>query len=208
MNLPLYSYEQLSNTSYLLVALIIGIGFGYVLEKGGLGNAKKLIAQFLLKDLAVFKVMFSAIVTALIGLFILSATGYLTINLIEISDSYFLPQLAGGLLLGIGFAISGYCPGTTIVGIATGKIDALFSFIGLFLGTLLFALVYDFIEIFYYSTKIELNTLPQLFSVEFATMVLIITGSAIAAFYGAEQLELRTNDSNAPKLSNTEISNE
>ena len=203
MNLPLYSYEQLSSVSYLLVALFIGIGFGYVLEKGGLGNAKKLIAQFLLKDLAVFKVMFSAIVTALIGVYILSASGYLTINLIAISDSYLLPQLAGGLLLGIGFAISGYCPGTTIVGMASGKIDALFSFIGLFLGTLLFAFVYDLIETFYYSTKIELNTLPQLFSLEFGTMVLIVTGLAIAAFYIAEQIEagnLKTN--------NIEIDNE
>lgn len=191
MNLPLYSYEQLSNTSNLFAALFIGIGFGYVLEKGGLGNAKKLIAQFLFKDLAVFKAMFTAIVTALIGVFILSTSGYLTINLITISDSYLLPQLAGGLLLGIGFAISGYCPGTTIVGMASGKIDALFSFIGLFLGTLLFAFVYDLIETFYYSTKIELNTLPQLFSVEFGTMALIVTGLAITAFYFAEQIEAR-----------------
>jgi uncharacterized membrane protein YedE/YeeE len=202
MNLPLYSYEQLSSSSYLLTALFIGIGFGYILEKGGLGNAKKLIAQFLLKDLAVFKVMFTAIVTALIGVFILSANGYLIIDLIEISDSYFVPQLAGGLLLGIGFAISGYCPGTTIVGMASGKIDAIFSFIGLFLGTLLFAFVYDPIETFYYSTKIELNTLPQLFSLEFGTMVLIVTGLAITAFYFAEQIEAHYLETNHIEIDN------
>ena len=191
MNLPLYSYEQLSTAGYLIAALLIGIGFGFTLEKGGLGNAKKLIDQFLLKDLAVFKVMFSAIVTALIGIFILSMSGHLNISLIAISDSYLLPQLAGGLLLGIGFAVSGYCPGTTIVGIACGKIDALFSFIGLFLGTLLFAFVYDFIESFYYSTKLQSNTLTQLFSLDLGTMVLIVTGLAITAFYFAEKIESR-----------------
>ena len=191
MNLPLFPYEQISFSIHLIMALVVGLTFGYVLEKGGLGNAKKLIAQFQLKDLAVFKVMFTAIITALLGLFILSSLEMINLDLIAISDSFILPQIVGGLLLGIGFAVAGYCPGTTIVGIATGKIDALFSLVGVVVGTWIFVMAYDLIEDFYFATKIEADTLPQLFSVNISTIIFGIIFIAIAGFYVAERIEQR-----------------
>ena len=189
MNLPLFPYEQISFSTHLLMALLIGISFGYVLEKGGLGDAKKLIGQFALNDLTVFNVMFTVIITALLGLLLLASIGMVNLDLIAISGSYLLHQAVGGLLLGIGFAVSGYCPGTSIVGMASGKSDAFISFLGIFVGTWIFALAYDWIEDFYFSTKIEADTLPQLFSVDVNLVIFGIIFIAIAAFYASERLE-------------------
>ena len=106
MNLPLYPYELISPALNLLLGLAIGVGFGFVLERGGLGDARKLVGQFLLKDMTVFKVMFTAIVTAMLGLFFLSWFSWINLQLLQISDSYLAPQLIGGLILGAGFGIS------------------------------------------------------------------------------------------------------
>ena len=190
MNLPLYSYEIISSSWNLVLALIIGIGFGFILERGGLGNARKLIGQFLLTDLTVYKVMFSAIVTAMSGLFFLSATGDLNFQLIEFPDSFLMPQLLGGLILGAGFAIAGYCPGTTLVGMATGKIDAFYCFIGLFVGSWLFSLSYHLIESFYSSTRLTDNHLSQVLNVSTGSIIFAITLIAIAGFWLAEKLEV------------------
>ena len=190
MNLPLYSYELISSSWNLVLALLIGVAFGFVLERGGLGNARKLVGQFLLTDLTVFKVMFSAILTAMLGLFFLSAAGFLNLQLLELSDSYLLPQLVGGLLLGAGFAIAGYCPGTTLVGMATGKTDALYCFIGLFIGSWIFSLAFSLIESFYSSTQLADDHLSQVLNLQTGSIVFGIIVIAIAAFWLSEKVEV------------------
>ena len=189
MSFPLFSYESISVELNLFLALLIGIAFGFVLERGGLGNAKKLIGQFLLNDLTVFKVMFTAIVTAMIGLFLGSRFGLVNINLVQISDTYLIPQAVGGLLLGVGFAVSGYCPGTTIVGMACGKKDAVFSFIGLFLGSITFALIFNWIASFYFSTHLESDRLDSLFQISSPVIVFLIIVIALLGFFFAEKIE-------------------
>lgn len=193
MNFPLFSYELISLDFNLILALFIGIAFGFVLERGGLGNAKKLMGQFILNDLTVFKVMFTAIVTAMIGLFIGARFGLVNISSIQISDTYLVPQIVGGLILGIGFAISGYCPGTTIVGMACGKKDALYSFLGLFVGSLVFALIFDSIASFYFSTRVEADRLDSLFQISSAVIVFLIILLAIFGFAMAEKIEAAKN---------------
>jgi len=165
------------------------MAFGFVLERGGLGNAQKLVGQFLLTDLTVFKVMFSAILTAMSGLFFLSATGVLNIQLIEFPDSYLLPQTVGGLLLGAGFAVAGYCPGTTLVGMATGKTDALYCFVGLFAGSWIFSLIFDLIQSFYASTRLIDDHLAQVLNVRTGTVIFTIIVVAIAGFWLSEKAE-------------------
>jgi len=189
MSFPLFSYDSISIGLNLSLALFIGIAFGFVLERGGLGNANKLVGQFLLKDLTVFKVMFTAIVTAMIGLFIGHRFGFVNIGLVQISDTYLIPQILGGLLLGVGFAASGYCPGTTIVGMACGKIDAVFSFVGLFLGSFVFALVFDWISSFYFSTRLESDRLDSLFQINTSVIVFLVILLALLGFIFAEKIE-------------------
>lgn len=189
MIFPLNSYGFLSSSINLTLALLIGVAFGFVLEKAGLGNAKKLVDQFLLKDLAVFKVMFSAIITAMVGLFFMSAAGWVNLDLIQFPEGFWLPQLIGGLMLGAGFAIAGYCPGTTLVGMATGKLDALSSFFGLFLGSWLFVLLWDDIESFYLSTPLGSQTLNTWLDIDFGTIVFMIVGVGLVGFIASEKIE-------------------
>ena len=122
-----------------VVAFVIGIGFGFFLEQAGFGNANKLAMQFYFRDMTVLKVMFTAIITAMTGLIVLSSAGWLDISMVYINPTYLWPGIVGGLIMGFGFIIGGYCPGTALVGVSTAKIDAVFSVLGGMLGMFVFS---------------------------------------------------------------------
>src|SRR5512139_1709715 len=109
MSAPFFKYGLFGDETSLLVAFVLGIGFGFFLERAGFGSARKLVGQFYLYDMAVFKVMFSAIVTAMLGVTYLGWMGVLDLELVYLTPTYLLPQVVGGLLLGVGFVIGGYC---------------------------------------------------------------------------------------------------
>ena len=127
--------------SEILSGLLLGAGFGFVLERAGFGNPNKLTGQFRLTDWSVFKVMFTAIVIAAVGLLILENAGSLFVP-----PAFLGAAALGGALVGAGFAIGGYCPGTSVVGLMSGRIDAAIFLLGLMLGTVLFADIYPNIE--------------------------------------------------------------
>ena len=187
INFPLHAYGYISDAMNLWWALLIGVAFGFVLERGGLGHAKKLVGQFLLKDFMVFKVMFTAIITAMLGLFYLSYFGVMNLDLVVFPDNYLVAQLIGGLILGTGFAMAGYCPGTTIVGMATGKIDALICFVALFLGTWVFMLAYDHVKGIYQLSQLTSEKLHELWSFEYGTVSAIVVIVALLIFYILEK---------------------
>jgi uncharacterized membrane protein YedE/YeeE len=172
-------------------ALLIGIAFGWFLERAGLGNARKLAGQFYFTDLTVFKVMFSAIVTAMLGAFWLDRLGVLDLGAVYIPDTYVLPQLAGGLLFGAGFALAGLCPGTSCVAAATGRGDGAMVVLGLFGGVLAMGLLFAPLRAFYESTARGPLTLPELLRVPDGVVVCAVVAMALAAFAGAERLERR-----------------
>jgi uncharacterized protein len=133
----------------IFVAIVFGAMFGYFLEVSGLGSPKKLNAQFTLKDWTVFKVMFTSIVVASIGLWLLSLVELVDFSTMRISTTYLWAMLIGGALLGIGLSVGGYCPGTSVVGLFSGRIDALFFMFGILIGTVIFASSFDFLEPLY-----------------------------------------------------------
>ena len=122
---PLTSTFEFSSLAYLLTALGLGIAFGFVLERAGFSSGRKLTAVFYGFDMAVVKVMFTAIVTAMVGLWLLAGAGVLDMGQIYLVPTNYTAQIVGGLLLGAGFAIGGYCPGTSVVACSTGRIDAM-----------------------------------------------------------------------------------
>ena len=122
-----------------LVAVLLGFGFGFVLERAGFGSGCKLTAQFRLTDWSVFKVMFGAIVFTAVGLYVLELAGLVEAAGIYVPIPYLWAIAAGGALIGAGFAVGGYCPGTSAVGLMTGRLDALVFFVGIFIGTFIFA---------------------------------------------------------------------
>jgi uncharacterized membrane protein YedE/YeeE len=121
MTAPLPLSLGSGSAAALAVAFGVGLGFGWWLERAGLGSASKLMGQFHLTDLAVFKVLFSAIVTAMLGLFWLSRIGVVDLSRVYVPETFVLPQLVGGLVFGAGMALAGLCPGTSCVAAATGR---------------------------------------------------------------------------------------
>jgi uncharacterized protein len=186
---PFFKFGFFNDQVSLIIAVVIGIGFGFFLERAGFGSAKKLAAQFYFTDMAVFKVMFTAIVTAMLGLFYFSWLGWIDLSQVYIGDTYIVPMLLGGFILGVGFVIGGYCPGTSAVACSTGKIDGFFFVFGVMFGIFVFGELFPWISDFYNSTPMGRVTLPELFNISFGTIVFIIVLIAVGGFIGAEKVE-------------------
>ena len=121
MNFPLNAFHNFGIDGTLLISLLIGIGFGFSLERGGFGSSKILSGIFYGRDWRVLKVMFTAIVVAMLGLFLTDGAGFLVMDQVAYRSTYIWSQIVGGLILGVGFVTAGYCPGTSIVGAGSGK---------------------------------------------------------------------------------------
>ena len=189
---PFFENGAFGETASLAVALVIGIAFGWFLERSGMGSARKLAGQFYLRDLTVFKVMFTAIITAMLGVFWLGWAAVLDLDQVFVPETWILPQLAGGVIFGIGFAVSGLCPGTSCVAAATGRIDGLSVAAGMFAGVLCTGLLFRRLQAFYMSTPRGVFTLPQLFNVSQGAIVLGIVLMAFIGFRIAEAVEQRS----------------
>jgi len=177
--------------STFLLPLVIGIAFGAALERAGLGDARKLTGQFYLRDLTVFKVMFSAIVTAMLGVFWLSYAGWIAPGALAMPETYLRPQIAGGLVFGAGFALAGLCPGTSCVAAASGRGDGLAVLLGLFAGVLASGMALPRFADFYDSDARGAWTLPSLFHLPPGLVVFAVVIVALAGFAAAERIERR-----------------
>lgn len=172
-------------------ALAIGVAFGFLLERAGFGNARKLAAQFHLADLTVFKVMFSAVVTAMLGAFWLDRLGLLDLGRVYVPETWLLPQLAGGVVFGAGFAAAGLCPGTSCVASASGRLDGVAVVLGMLVGIGAFDLGYAWVRPFHDSTARGALTLPSLLGLPAGAVVAGVTALALAGFVAAEAIERR-----------------
>ncbi|HWR57466.1 MAG TPA: DUF6691 family protein [Thermodesulfovibrionales bacterium] len=173
----------------LLVAVALGFFFGLFLERGGLGNPHKLTGVFYLTDFAVPKVMFTAILVAATGLYLLSDLKLLDLSRVWIVPTFFWPQIVGGALFGIGFLFSGYCPGTAVAGFASGRIDALVTMLGIGAGSLVFAVSYPHIETFYVSSQMGGAVLPELLGLNHWIVMVLVYAMAGSMFYLMERYE-------------------
>jgi len=181
-----------SDELMLLTAIGLGFLFGFSLERGGFGNARKLAAQFYLYDMTVFKVMFTAILVAMVGLYTLQGLGLMDLSRLWINPTFVWAQLVGGFLLGVGFITSGLCPGTSIVSAASGRWDAVVAFLGIFVGTAVFAVAIEYVpglETLYKAGSLDVSLLYQVFGVPPLVFVLIVLAMAGAGFIGAEKVE-------------------
>jgi len=185
----------------LLTGLVLGFLFGFVLERAGFGNARKLAGQFYLNDMTVFKVMFTAILVAMVGLFSLQAVGLADLSMMWINPTFFPAQAVGGFLLGVGFIMSGLCPGTSVVSMVSGRIDAWVAFAGIFVGIALFTLTVDWVPgllSLYQAGSGEVSLLPQVMGVPPLAVVFLLVLGATGAFVGAEKVEVFFGKKRAP----------
>ncbi len=192
MNAPLYEYGLFGEGTSLIVAVVIGFFFGLFLERGGLGNPHKLTGVFYLRDFAVPKAMFSAILVASSGLYLFGDLKLLDMTRLWIVPTFFWPQMVGGALFGLGYLVAGYCPGTAVAGLASGRLDALVTMLGMIAGSLLFAVVFPPIEHFYMSSGLGTVTLPSLLRVNHWAVIAFVVLMAGVMFYLMEQFERKT----------------
>ena len=188
---PLYEFGRFGDGTSLVIAVLLGIAFGWCLERGGMGNARKLAGQFYFTDLAVLKLMFSAILTAMLGLFWLSWAGLLDLSRVYVPETFIAPQLVGGLVFGVGFAAGGLCPGTSCVAAATGRRDGFALIAGMLAGVFAFGETFPAVAAFADSTARGAWTLPEALGLSYGTVVGIIVAVALGVFAGAERLERR-----------------
>ncbi len=192
-------FEMSDGLSFGL-AFLSGIFFGLSLERAGLGDPHKLTGVFYLRDFTVPKVMFTAILVAAIGLYLLSDLGLLDLERVYLIPTFFRPQLARGALFGIGFVISGYCPGTAVAGLAGGRLDALVVMAGISLGTLLFAAVFPAIEAFYKSTDMGAVTLSEILGMNHWLVIGALALIAAGMFAGMRSFEKRWHSTDRSPL--------
>ncbi len=179
----------LSDTVNLAMAVVIGLFFGFFLERGGMGNPHRLTGVFYRTDFAVPKMMFSAILVAATGLCLLSDLKVLDMSRVWIIPTFLWPQLVGGALFGLGYLVSGYCPGTAVVGLASGRLDALVTMAGMGSGTLLFSAFYPELEGFYKTGDMGTSTLPGLLNVDHWALLALAYVLAGIMFYAMERHE-------------------
>ncbi len=189
MIFPLCGLDIFGPATGQVIGVLCGIAFGFVLERAGFGHASNLAAQFYGGDNRVLKVMFTGIATTTASLGLLAAFGLLDLGLVTVPETFLWPQLVGGLLLGVGFIVSGYCPGTGVVGAASGRIDGVLAYGGVMLGSLVFGWFYGPLEGFYHSGSMGSIRLDQWLGLSFPVVGFGVVMMAVGAFFGAERLE-------------------
>ncbi|MFU8842181.1 MAG: YeeE/YedE thiosulfate transporter family protein [Bacteroidales bacterium] len=177
----------------LFFAFVIGLGFGYVLEQAGFSSSRKLAGVFYGYDFVVLRVFFTAAITAMTGLLMFSYLGWIDYTMLYINPTFLWSAIVGGVIMGFGFILGGFCPGTSLVGAVIGKVDAMFFVLGMFIGIFLFGAFYQAFEPIYLG-----NNLGGIFvfdslgmSREWFAIILIVV--ALTAFAITQRIEDRVN---------------
>lgn len=186
MTAPLYATGSIGEEAGFIAIFFLGFLFGFLLERAGFGSARKLTAIFYFKDWAVLRVMFTAIVVAMLGLLYFTGAGWMEAEAVTQKETFLGAQIVGGLLLGAGFLIGGYCPGTSAVAAASGKLDAAAYLAGMLFGTFVFTAGYDWLQPLYQWGAMGVKTLPEVLGWQSGLVAAAVVVMAIGAFAATE----------------------
>lgn len=173
----------------LCLGLLIGIIFGFLLQKGGATRYDVIIGQLLLQDFTVVKIMLSAVVTGMIGVHLLKG---LKVARLHLKSGSLGQNVVGGLIFGVGFGILGYCPGTVAGAAGQGALDAIFGgIVGMLIGAGIFAALFPklqkrILKIGYFG---ELS-LPQLLKVNAWLVIIVVCAAMIVLLFTIEKAGL------------------
>lgn len=179
---PISKIAEWGSTPTIAMAALLGVGFGFVLERAGFGSARTLAGQWYGYNFAVLRVMFTAIVVAMLGLFGLQAVGFLDLSKVQVNETFLWPQIVGGLIFGVGFGVGQYCPGTAVVACSTGRVDAMTYLLGFFVGVLTFFFAFPALEGFYESGSMGKVMLPGALGLPVGAVVMAVVVMALGAF--------------------------
>lgn len=177
----------------LIIAFLLGVLFGLALEQAGFSSTKKLVGLFYGYDFTVLKVFFTAGVTAMTGVLLLSHLGYLDMRFVFVNPTFLWPAIVGGAIMGLGFVTGGFCPGTSLCAAAIGKIDAWAFIGGSFIGIFAFTEGYPYLENLYLGGNMGSPTMDQVLNISKETFALALAAIAVAAFYITGIIEDKVN---------------
>lgn len=186
---PWIAYDIISPNTNLLMAFIIGIGFGWVLESSGFSSSRKLAGVFYGYDTVVLKVFFTGAITAMLGLLFFSLFGWIDLNLVYVNPTYMTSALLGGIIMGVGFIMGGFCPGTSFCAASIGKIDGMVFVVGLFLGIFIFAEGYPMWEGIYKANFQGYPKLSTVLNISDGLFALLVILAAVGMFWVGEWAE-------------------
>ena len=186
---PLVPFGIIGTEFNLIIALILGFFFGMILEQAGFSSSRKLVGIFYGYDFVVLKVFFTAAITAMIGLIFFNYLGWVDASYLYVNPLYLWPAIVGGAIMGIGFLLGGFCPGTSLTAAIIGRIDAMVFVGGILIGVFIFGESYGSIEQFYTSSAYgDIKVFESLgISRGFFALALIII--ALIAFAVTESIE-------------------
>jgi rhodanese-related sulfurtransferase len=192
--------DLISDQLNLVVALLLGIGFGFVLEQAGFSSSRRLAGVFYGYDFTVLRVFFTAAVTAMSGVLLLGYFGLLDTDAIFVNPTWLLPAIVGGAIMGVGFIIGGYCPGTSVCAAAIGKVDAMFFVGGGIIGVFGFAELYPLYKHFNDSTSLGPIKVFDSLGISQGLFAFILIAVAVGAFYVTTMIEKKVDKKSAPSL--------
>jgi len=187
----MYQLDTLDSAKAFLASLLIGVTFGFFLERSGFGSSRKLTSVFYFKDMAVIKVMFTAVITASLGLTCCVVLGIVSIEGVYLMPTVYGAYIVGGLIFGVGFVMGGWCPGTAAAGVASGKMDALIFMAGAIIGSVLFNEMFGLIKPLYESGQRGVVFVYDTLGVSKGAFNVILIIAAILMFWGCEWIEKR-----------------
>jgi hypothetical protein len=188
---PLIPQEIITGQWDFVIALLIGAAFGFILEASGFSSSRNIAGVFYGYNFVVLRVFFTAMIVAMVGLLYFSYFGWIDINLVFVLPTYLNAMLFGGFLMGLGFVIGGFCPGTSYTAVAIGKLDGLVFATGFLIGVFIFGESFPFFEDFYTANDLGNITIGEMFGISNQWVAFLFVVMAIVAFYATWLIEKR-----------------
>jgi uncharacterized membrane protein YedE/YeeE len=188
---PLIPQEIITGQWDFVIALLIGGAFGFILEASGFSSSRNIAGVFYGYNFVVLRVFFTAMIVAMVGYLYLSYMGWIDMNLVFVLPTYLNSMLFGGFVMGLGFVIGGFCPGTSYTAAAIGKIDGIVFALGTLVGIFLFSELFPFFEGFYSENLLGNVTIGEMLGVSNEVVAFVFVVIAIVAFYATWFIEKR-----------------
>ncbi|MBC8320372.1 MAG: YeeE/YedE family protein [Bacteroidetes bacterium] len=186
---PLIPLEIITGHWDFVIALLIGGAFGYILEASGFSSSRMIAGVFYGYNFVVLRVFFTAMIVAMVGYLYFSYMGWIDMSLVFVLPTYLNSMLFGGFLMGLGFVIGGFCPGTSYTAAAIGKIDGVVFAGGVLLGIFIFSELFPFYEDFYVANNLGNVTIGEMIGVSNEVVAFAFVVIAIVAFYVTSIIE-------------------
>jgi rhodanese-related sulfurtransferase len=192
--------DIISNEFNFVIALLVGFAFGFILEQAGFSTSRKLVGLFYGYDFTVLRVFFTAGITAMFGVIALGHFGLLDLSVIYINPTYLWGAIIGGLIMGLGFVIGGFCPGTSVCAAAIGKIDAMIFIAGSIIGVLAFSEAYPVFEGTYKAEFWGFVKMPDTLHISQGLFAFLMILMAVSTFIFTTFIENKVNGHPNPEL--------